>query len=89
MSDPDEPSDPESFINALIDIMLLGFVIMLVVLLVGCVTDPRPRAGHVYDTHFGAVYCGSVDFSPCGLMLSDCHDTHTYGCMTNVRERGE
>ncbi len=60
----------------------------LLFMLAACVTDPK-KDGHIYDTNFGQVYCGSMYPWECGLHLWNCHDGHEYICMTNVRERGE
>jgi hypothetical protein len=69
-------------------IQLSAVAALLALLFFGCAPD-RNKAGHIYDTTFGSVYCAGVVEWACGAELYDCHDGHKYYCLTNVRERGE
>ncbi len=54
-------------------------------LLFGC---PASEPGHIYDTPFGAVYCGSHGVNELSglITLSDCADGSIYH-VHNVRQR--
>ncbi len=54
----------------------------------GCEDEPRPKVGHIYDTVYGSVYCGTIHrWSAAAVELTDCHDGARYLNMYNVRER--
>jgi hypothetical protein len=41
----------------------------------------------IYYTPFGGMYCGHMEYTPCGIHLWGCVDDRVYLCMTNVAIR--
>lgn len=71
-------------------------LLVVIVALAACIcgmgaaikADQRARArqfeDRVFYTHFGAVYCGNMAFTDCGLRLWNCSDERVYECLHEV-----
>lgn len=50
-----------------------------------CRTEAVDTVERVYDTRFGAVYCGRREPTACGYRLSACSDAQVYLCVTDLK----